>query len=102
MAFKSKEKLAGSGGIVKDYSSVMPDLVVEVNSPSDSYTKIAGKVNDWLKAGVSMVWVIDPINRAVAVYNSSGRCVVLQENNMLDGGDILTGFKCRAGDIFII
>jgi Uma2 family endonuclease len=101
-AFKSNERLAEGGGVVKDYSAIMPELVIEVNSPSDSYTKIAGKVQDWLRAGVKMVWVIEPSDKTVAVYDETGKCVILSENDYLDGGKILDNFKCKVGEIFEI
>jgi Uma2 family endonuclease len=101
-AFKSNKKLSECGGVVKDYSTIMPELVVEVNSPSDSYTKIAGKVKDWLKSGVKIVWVIEPSDKTVAVYDETGNVNVLNKNDYLDGGDILAGFKCNVGEIFKI
>ena len=99
-AFKSNEKLTYES-VVDGYSTIMPELVIEVNSPSDSYTKIAGKVQDWLGAGVKLVWVIEPSDKTVAVYNETGRCTILSEHDYLDGGNILPGFKCPVGDIFI-
>lgn len=99
-AFKSNEKLVQE--FMSDgYSTVMPELVIEVNSPSDSYTKIAGKVQDWLRAGVEMVWVIEPSDKTVAVYNEIGKCTILSEHDYLDGGNILPGFKCHVRDIFV-
>ncbi len=99
-AFKSNEKLAGES-VADGYSTVMPDLVIEVNSPSDSYTKIAGKVQDWIGAGVKLVWVIEPSDKTVAVYDEGGKCTILNEHDELDGKDILPGFKCQVRDIFI-
>ena len=93
-AFKSNEKLAGES--VSDvYSTVMPELVIEVNSPSDSYTKIAGMVQDWLKAGVKPVWVVEPSDNTVAVYDEGWKYTILNEHDELDGKDILPGLNVR-------
>jgi len=99
MAFESNERLAQCG-IIEGYSTVMPDLVVEVNSPSDSHTRVIKKTQEWLKAGVKGVWVIDPDDEAVAVYNFSGQCRVFDGGDYLEGGNIIPGFKCRVSEIF--
>ncbi|MBC8231538.1 Uma2 family endonuclease [bacterium] len=41
------------------YFELVPDLVVEVVSPNDTARKVREKVNDWLDAGVRLVWVVD-------------------------------------------
>jgi len=99
LAFESNEKLKKKG-IVDGYSSVMPELVVEVNSPWDSYVKVIKKVNEWLTAGVKQVWVIDPEDLSVAVYYSSEKYRIYDSEDILTGGDILPGFKCEVKDIF--
>ena len=43
--------------------SLAPDLVVEVTSPSNTWTDIQERVTDYLGAGSSMVWVVDPPTR---------------------------------------
>jgi len=99
VAFKSNKRLS-EGGLSKGYSTVIPELVVEVNSPADSYIKVLKKVNEWLKAGVIEVWLIDPEDRSIAVYDSSGNYRILDGNQVLEGGDILPGFKCKLDDVF--
>jgi len=59
IAFIKKEKLDKK--IVKGYSSVIPDLVVEVISPSDIYLDVEEKIADWISAGVPLVWVVNPM-----------------------------------------
>jgi len=47
---------------------VAPRLAVEVLSPNDRYGEVQDKVLLYLKAGVHVVWVIDPLVRNVTVY----------------------------------
>src|SRR4029077_11506815 len=49
-----------------------PDLAVEVISPGDLAHKVAEKIEEYLKAGVSMVWIIEPELRIVYVYRKNG------------------------------
>ena len=46
----------------------MPDLVVEVISPSDWHDEVNAKLNEWLEAGAQMVWVIDPVQQTIHAY----------------------------------
>jgi Uma2 family endonuclease len=43
------------------YLETIPDLVVEIRSKDDVLTELNRKVADYLKAGVRVVWLIDPI-----------------------------------------
>ncbi|MGI8915558.1 MAG: Uma2 family endonuclease, partial [Chloroflexota bacterium] len=38
----------------------VPDLVVEIISPSDRADRVLDKVHDWLRAGVQLLWYVDP------------------------------------------
>lgn len=88
-------------GIPKGYWEGAPNLVVEVISPSDTYTKVAEKVDEWLNAGCAMVWVIDPRRETVEVYRSPEDITVLRSDDILDGGDVIEGFQCQVQDLFV-
>ena len=48
------------GTVVRNYTEIPPDLVVEVVSPSDSVRGINDKASMWINAGVRLVWVLWP------------------------------------------
>jgi Uma2 family endonuclease len=56
------------GPLPHDYLDVAPDLVVEVLSPSDRWPVVIQKVGEYLGAGVRLVVVLDPDERAAHVY----------------------------------
>ena len=74
---------------------------VEVISPSDTYTEVDEKVDEWLDAGCAMVWVINPRRETVAVYRSPEDMTVLRGDDILEGGDVIEGFACQVRDIFV-
>lgn len=82
------------------YAVIPPDLAVEVLSPKDLAYKVNEKVQEYLDAGVRLVWVVDPVRRHVHVYQADGSGFLVREPGDLDGGDVLPGFQCRAADIF--
>ena len=84
------------------YANVIPDLVIEVVSPSDTPQSVHDKARMWLDYGVRLVWVAFPDGRTVNVYLSDNEVRTLGEGDSLDGGDVLPGFSCRVGEIFDI
>jgi Uma2 family endonuclease len=58
------------------------------------------KVQQYLRAGIAMVWVVDGESRNVTVYRTGREPRVLEENEVLDGEDVLPGFTCAVADLF--
>jgi Uma2 family endonuclease len=75
-------------------------LVVEVLSPSDRLGMVMRKVQQYLRAGIAMVWVVDGESRNVTVYRAGREPRVLEENEVLDGEDVLPGFTCAVSELF--
>lgn len=84
------------------YADVIPDLVVEVVSPSDTWQSVHDKAMMWQSFGVRLVWVAFPDERMVNVYSPDGAMFTLNESDTLDGGDVLPQFSCAVRDIFNI
>ncbi len=101
VAFKSNNTLS-RGGISEGYSSVMPDLAIEVNSPADRPGQIIKKVKDWLEAGVKHVWIIDPEDNTVTIYYDSLCFKILDIDDEIKEENLLPGFKCKVREIFDI
>ena len=77
-----------------------PDLAVEIVSPSDTGPTVDDKVEAYFAAGVEMVWVLDPRRRTLRVRQPDGTDRLLREDDELDGGDVLPGFRIRVGKLF--
>lgn len=77
------------------YLRLVPDLVVEVASPSQHRPEIAAKAERWLRAGVKLVWVIWPAQHEVDVWvvGDPVRSTTLGMDDELDGGEVLPGFS---------
>ncbi len=86
--------------IPDSFIELAPDLVAEVVSPSDTRREVREKVEDWLRAGVRLVWVIHPLSRTAVVYRSLDDITHLTENDFLDGEDVAPGFACRVAELF--
>jgi len=81
-----------SEGLPTGYWPGPPDLAVEVMSPNDSKPEVERKVQEYLRKGVRLVWVVFPRKPAVAVYRPGAPVEMLGESDALDGGEVVPGF----------
>jgi len=84
------------------YAESPADLCVEVRSPSNTSKSLRDKAAEYLRAGVRMVWVVEPEDKCVTVFRTPGRGVTLWDDENLDGEDVLPGFSCRVSQLFKI
>lgn len=78
----------------------MPDLAVEVWSPSNTLTSLRKKADYYLANGSRLVWIIYPKKRLVEVYTLDDDVEILTIGDSLDGGDVLPGFTLPVADVF--
>lgn len=79
---------------------VVPNLAAEVVSPSNTAEEVEQKLQDYFTSGVQLVWGIHPIRRRVYVYESLTQVRILTENDALDGGTVLPGFRLGIANLF--
>jgi Uma2 family endonuclease len=77
-----------------------PDLAVEVLSPNDKIFDVDEKIADFLNAGCRAVWIINPKLKTLTVHSAGQQALVYQENQSVDGGDVLPGFTSRVAEFF--
>jgi Uma2 family endonuclease len=82
------------------YLTIPPDILVEVVSPSDTWHNLRLKVNDWLDAGVRVVWVANPETAEVFVYTKTADPVILTAAMDLTCPDVLPGFSVPVATLF--
>ena len=78
-----------------------PDLAVEVVSPSDRLTQVHEKALDWIARGARMVVVANPRRREAQVYRPGADVQTLRASDVLDGGDVVPGWRMPVADIFV-
>lgn len=87
-------------GARRGFAELVPDLVVEVVSPSDRMSEVTEKALVWVEAGVRLVWVVDPSLRTVTGYRPGTAVSVLRGSSVLDGEDVLPGFRLALAEVF--
>lgn len=81
------------GPLPQKYLRVAPDLVIEVRSPGDRWTAILEKVVEYLKAGVTLVCVLDQMSETARVYSSEQPERIVKAHEELELPEVLPGFK---------
>ena len=58
------------------------------------------KADEYLGAGVPLVWIVNPDTRSIEVLRADGSTARLREAHELSGEVVLPGFTCRVGELF--
>src|SRR5215203_485916 len=87
-------------GVLRSIWPGAPDIAVDVLSSGEEASAARARATEYLDNGGRLVWVIDPERRTATVYRLSAAPQVLQEEDELDGRDVVRGFTVRLRDLF--
>lgn len=93
-AWASAEKVAAlSRSERSTFAQLVPDFVIEVRSNSDRLGKLRRKMGDtWIKNGVRLAWLIDPIKENAYIHRADGTVETLEGlDHILSGEDVCPG-----------
>ncbi len=79
---------------------LIPDLAIEVLSKYNTKREMEAKLVTYFKAGVVLVWYVNPKKRTARIYTSPADVTEIDESGVLDGGDVLRGFRLRLKEVF--
>jgi Uma2 family endonuclease len=82
--------------------TIVPDVAVEVISPTDRVYDLDEKIADYKTAGIKMIWIVDPKARNVRVIRPGEPTIELEEHQILSGEPVLPGFSVRVADLFVV
>ncbi len=81
------------GPVPEGYLDVAPDAAFEVRSPTDRWGKTLAKIEEFLKAGVTVVCVLDPKSESLSVYDDDEPPKVFHKGDKLTLPTVLPGFE---------
>jgi Uma2 family endonuclease len=96
ISYWSKERLHE---VPVGYIDVAPDMLVEVQSPSNTSKQIRAKLKEYFAKGVRLVWVIAPEDRTLTIYRTHDEGRVLHETAKATGEEVLPGFTCLVSEL---
>jgi Uma2 family endonuclease len=102
VCFVSTAKLTADGPEDFDANAwdIVPDLAIEVTSPTDRAEDQRQKVHEYHQLGVGCVWVVYPKLRIVDVYEASGTVRTFGPGGIVRGDPVLPGLEVQLDDLF--
>ena len=84
----------------RGFTPIVPDFVIELWSPSDSWRLLEEKMRDYIRNGVRLGWLIDPDNKRVFIYRMDHSVELLEDPSSLSGDPVLPGFVFSLEEIW--
>ena len=84
----------------RKFMDVAPDLVVEVVSSYDRASDVYQKIQQWIKFGCRLVWLVDPHTQTVTAYHPDGSARVHHKGETLEPGEVVPGFSLPVDEVF--
>jgi Uma2 family endonuclease len=100
VSFVSWDQLPDDGLPDEPIADLAPRLAAEILSKSNTRGEIERKLQDYFKAGVQLVWIIDRVKQIVDVHTSPKKYRRLTIDDKLDGGRVLPGFRLALKELF--
>jgi Uma2 family endonuclease len=100
VSFISWDRIPGGRFPTTPIPDLVPDLAVEVLSPSNTKKEMERKLREYFQAGVRLVWFVRPKTRTVDVYTAPEKVRRLRGDQVLDGGAVLPGFTLPLPQLF--
>lgn len=82
---------------------VMPDLAVEVLSPSNTWPELRRKAEVYLQHGTTLVWLVNPDEQSVEVWrriDGKPTSETVASDGVLSGDPVLPGFSLALDALF--
>ncbi len=92
LSFISRGRLAQQE-YKRGHCSIAPDLAVEIVSPNDSLAEMGVKIEQYLEAGVRLVWLINPLSRTAEEYRADGPTDHIRRGGTLSAEPVLPGLS---------
>ncbi len=90
--------------IPQSFAGFMPDLAVEIASPSNTVSELREKAEIYLRNGTELVWILYPDRHSAEVcrlsVDGSMKREVVASGGKLEGEDVLPGFELGLRQLF--
>ena len=98
VCFVSHDRLEGQD--LNSYIEGAPTLAVEIKSKHETLESLREKASEYLQAGSSLVWIVQPGRRKVLVLSADEGEATFRMGQSVPGGAVLAGFDLPVADIF--
>jgi Uma2 family endonuclease len=101
ISFMTAESLHSQGGEpARGFFRGVPDLIIELDSPGQRPSINEGRIQDYLDAGVRLLWVIHTDAASATMYHADGSARLVRRSEALEGEPVLPGFRLALARLF--
>jgi Uma2 family endonuclease len=97
--FVAREALVGTD-MMEDPALFKATLAIEVISKGKSRRYTLEKIAEYFRVGVLEGWIVDQRRKTVTTHRPNGETRTYIETDVLDGGDVLPGFRYPLAQLF--
>ena len=84
----------------RGFAPIAPDFTLELLSPNDRLQDTQKKMQEYIKCGVKLGWLIYPDETRVEIYRLGKDVEVLDSPSTLSGEDLMPGLVVELDEIF--
>jgi Uma2 family endonuclease len=100
VSFIDKERLRGLKRPPRSFFRGAPDLAIEVLSPDNTRSEITARLKDFFSSGTRLAWIINPETESAEICRSPVDRRLAGPGSVLDGEDVVPGFRLPLDEIF--
>lgn len=100
VSYVSWDRIPGGQFPDTPIASLIPNLAVEVLSAGNTKKEMERKLQEFFRAGVELVWLIEPKTQSAKVYTSPTKMRRVAKDQALEGGRVLPGFVLPLRELF--
>jgi len=100
VAFTSWDRCPGRRRPTGQIPALVPNLSIEILSPSNTAAEMSRKLRDYFSAGVERVWIVDPIPRTLSIYVDPDMHTMRHSSEIISGDPVLPGFTLDLAMLF--
>jgi Uma2 family endonuclease len=82
------------------FAPLCPDFVVELRSRGNALKPLQEKMEEYIRNGAQLVWLIDPLEHRVYVYGAGEEVELLTDSATVSADPILQGFVLQLAELW--
>ncbi len=82
------------------FAPAVPEFIAEIRSKNDDLEYLKDKIQEFIRCGAQLAWLIDPYLRRTIVFKADGEIQTIPFHQRVVGGDVLPGFEVIFENLF--
>jgi len=82
------------------FAPLCPDFVIELRSHGNPLKPLQGKMEEYIRNGAQLGWLIDPLKRRVYIYRTLEKVELLSDSATVSADPLLRGFELQLTELW--